>query len=256
VSAYEDLAHVPVEREVLSSQVKDRILTWILQGDLPPGSRLVETQLARQLGTSQAPVREALRDLASLGFIETRPYKGSWVRKPSKEELIEAVQVRAELEGLAARLAAERRSDSCVEELEVLLAEMGETAARGDAHDQAVKTTAFHARIVDAAGSGTLKRHWEMLEPFSRTYITTSGVGIDLGYLGSRHQGLLEAIRDRDPELAEARAKAHAEEVIQMLRDFEHPELEENEGAGPALIRGADPDESGRKSDQGPNGTT
>jgi DNA-binding GntR family transcriptional regulator len=107
-----------VEREVLSSQVKDRILTWIVQGDLPPGSRLVETRLAQQLGTSQAPIREALRDLATLGFIETQPYKGSWVRKPTKRELIEAVEVRAELEGLAARQAAVRRTDKSVEEHE------------------------------------------------------------------------------------------------------------------------------------------
>lgn len=247
MTTYQDLVYAPVEREVLSSQVKDRILTWILHGDLPPGSRLVETRLARQLGTSQAPVREALRDLASLGFIDTQPYKGSWVRKPSKEELIEAVQVRAELEGLAARLAAERRSDQCVVDLERLLAEMAETADRGDAHDQAVKTTAFHARIVDAAGNSTLKRHWEMLEPFSRTYVTTSGIGIDLTYLSSRHQGLLDAIRDRDPKLAQERAKAHAEEVIEMLEDFEHPELEEatpNESSADASS-----DEGGQKSD-------
>lgn len=248
MSAYEDLAHAPVEREVLSSQVKDRILTWILQGDLPPGSRLVETQLARQLGTSQAPVREALRDLASLGFIETRPYKGSWVRKPGKEELIEAVQVRAELEGLAARLAAERRSEQCVRDLDRLLGEMAENAARGDVHGQAVATTAFHARIIDAAGNGTLKRHWEMLEPFSRTYITTSGVGIDLGYLGARHRGLLEAIRDQDPELAEARAKAHAEEVIEMLKEFEHPELDE--GEGPSRLQEPESDVTAHKSEQ------
>jgi DNA-binding GntR family transcriptional regulator len=82
-------------RRVLSTWVKDAILTRILQGDLAPGSRLVETRLARQFGTSQAPVREALRDLATLGFIETEPYRGSWVRKPTKAELSESLEVRA-----------------------------------------------------------------------------------------------------------------------------------------------------------------
>jgi DNA-binding GntR family transcriptional regulator len=222
-----DLAHKPVEREVLSTQVKDRILTWILQGDLPPGSRLVETRLARQLGTSQAPVREALRDLASLGFIDTKPYRGSWVRKPSKEELIEAVEVRAELEGLAARLAAVRRTEQCVKDLEKLLSEMEEAAARGDAHDHAVKNTQFHERILDAAGNTTLKRLWSMLEPFGRTYITASAVGIDLHWLSARHEGILQAIRDQDVVAAEERAQRHAEQVAEMLEDFEHPELEE-----------------------------
>jgi DNA-binding GntR family transcriptional regulator len=227
-----DPAHEPVEREVLSTQVKDRILTWILQGDLPPGSRLVETRLARQLGTSQAPVREALRDLASLGFIDTQPYRGSWVRKPTKEELIEAVEVRAELEGLAARLAAARRSDRCVSDLEQLLSAMEEAAAREDAHDHAVKNTEFHQRILDAAGNRTLKRLWSMLEPFGRTYITASAEGIDLHWLSARHQGILDAIRDRDSDLAESRARTHAEQVAEMLEDFEHPELEDEPTTG------------------------
>ena len=90
----------PVEREVLSELVKDRILAWILEGVLEPGSRIVETRVARDLGTSQAPVREALRDLATLGFVEMQPYRGSRVRKPSKDELVDAIEVRAELEAL------------------------------------------------------------------------------------------------------------------------------------------------------------
>lgn len=226
-----DLVHRPVEREVLSSQVKERIITWIVQGDLPPGSRLVETRLAQQLGTSQAPIREALRDLATLGFIETKPYKGSWVRKPSKRELIEAVEVRAELEALAARLAAVRRSDDCIIELEELLAAMAEAADHANPSEQAQKNALFHARIIEAAGNETLQRHWSMLEPFGRTYITASSAGIDLHYLGDRHQGILDAIKDRDPERAARLAKVHAEEVKEMLEHFDHPELREDEEA-------------------------
>lgn len=229
MTSEKELIHEPVEREVLSTQVKDRILTWILQGDLAPGSRLVETRLARQLGTSQAPIREALRDLASLGFVESRPYKGSWVRKPSKNELIEAIEVRAELEALAAKLAAIRRTDQCIKDLEELLAAMADAAERGDPHEQSIKNTQFHARIVESAENETLMRHWSMLEPFGRTYITATAEGIDLHYLGARHQGLLEAIRDQDPDLAAERARVHAEEVIEMLEKFEHPELQEEE---------------------------
>ena len=227
-----ELAHDPVEREVLSTQVKDRILTWILRGDLAPGSRLVETKLARQLGTSQAPIREALRDLASLGFIETRPYKGSWVRRPSKRELIDAIEVRAELESLAARLAAARRSEKCIKDLEELFAAMAEAAEMNDPHEQSIKNTQFHARIVEAADNETLKRHWSMLEPFARTYITASAEGIDLHWLGERHRGVLDAIKAQDPELAAERARVHAEEVKEMLEKFEHPELQEEE-SGP-----------------------
>ncbi len=78
----------PVARNVLSAQVKDRILQWILEGELAPGSRIVETRVARDLGVSQAPVREALRDLAALGFVDMEAYRGARVRKPSKLELL------------------------------------------------------------------------------------------------------------------------------------------------------------------------
>jgi len=227
VTSEPELTHEPVEKEVLSSQVKDRILTWILQGDLPPGSRLVETRLARQLGTSQAPIREALRDLASLGFIETQAYKGSWVRKPSKRELVDAVEVRAELEGLAARLAAERRSEQCITDLEDLFEAMAAAAERGDPHDHAMLNARFHARIVESSGNETLQRHWSMLEPFGRTYITASAEGIDLHWLGARHRGILDAIRDQNPDLAAEKARSHAEEVKEMLENFAHPELQE-----------------------------
>ena len=215
----------PVERGVLSEIVKDRILTGILQGDLAPGSRIVETRVARELGTSQAPVREALRDLARLGFIETKPYRGSWVRKPTKDELIDAIEVRAELEALAGRLAAIRRTEECVRDLTQLLAEMMEAADRGDAHDHAVKNTQFHERVVDAAGNRTLKRLWSMLEPFARTYVTTSAPGIDLHWLGARHEPILEAIRDSDPDRAAATIRTHAAEAASLIDRFEHPEL-------------------------------
>src|SRR6478672_10171256 len=96
----------PLAHSILSAQVKDRLLQWILEGELPPGSRIIETRVARQLGTSQAPVREALRDLATLGLVEMHPFRGARVREPAAEELIEAMEVRGELEAIAARQAA------------------------------------------------------------------------------------------------------------------------------------------------------
>ena len=223
--AQEDRSN-PVEREILSTVVKDRILTWILEGDLSPGSRIVETRVARELGTSQAPVREALRDLATLGFVEMQPYRGSRVRKPTKEKLIEAIEVRAELEALAGRLAATRRTEKCLRDLERLMKEMMEAADRHDAHDHALKNTEFHATVVHAAGNSTLERLWSMLEPFSRTYVTTAAPGMDLKWLGRRHQGILDAIRDADPDRAAETMRTHAAEAADLIEGFEHPELE------------------------------
>lgn len=217
-----------IEREVLSEVVKDRILTWILQGELEPGSRIVETRVARELGTSQAPVREALRDLATLGFIDMQPHRGSWVRKPTKHELIEAIEVRAELEALAGRLAAERRTEKCVRDLEALMEGMMEAAEREDPHDQAVKNAQFHERIVEAARNSMLMRFWSMLEPFARTYVTASAKGIDLHWLGARHEALLDAIRDQDPERAADTSRHHAAQAADLLEKFGHPELDDD----------------------------
>ncbi|MEA2025966.1 MAG: GntR family transcriptional regulator, partial [Chloroflexota bacterium] len=77
-----------ITRSVLSEQVKGRLLQAILDGRYPPGARIVETRVAREFGTSQAPVREALRDLEALGVVETAPFKGARVRQPTTEELL------------------------------------------------------------------------------------------------------------------------------------------------------------------------
>lgn len=207
----------PVTREVLSEGVKDRILTWILEGELAPGSRIIETRVARDLGVSQAPVREALRDLAILGFVEMKPHKGARVRKPTREELIEAIEVRAELEALAGRLAAERRTEQCLTDLEELYASMEEAADRGSPHDVAMYNAQFHARIVAASQNRTLQRQWSMLEPFARTFVTTSVPGVDLHWLSRRHKGILTAIREQDPVRAAEMSRTHAAEAGDLL---------------------------------------
>jgi DNA-binding GntR family transcriptional regulator len=217
-----------LDKGVLSERVKDRILQWILEGELAPGSRIVETRIARDLGTSQTPVREALRDLATLGFVEIEPYRGSRVRRPSKRELVDAIVVRAELEALAGRLAAEHRTEQCLDDLETLYDEMHEAAERGDAHDHALINTRFHARIIEAAGNSSLGRLWAMLEPFGRTYVTASAEGIDLFWLGDRHRAILDAIRDQDPERAAETSRMHAVEAAGLIETMEHPELDDD----------------------------
>ncbi len=133
--ANEQLA--PVERSVLSAQVKDRLLRWIIEGELPPGSRVIETRVARQLGTSQAPVREALRDLATLGLVEMHAFRGARVRQPAAAELVEAMEVRGELEAIAARQAARAIDAETLAHMRALIDRMHACANDDDAHGQA-----------------------------------------------------------------------------------------------------------------------
>ena len=223
----------PVARNVLSAQVKDRILQWILEGELAPGSRIVETRVARELGTSQAPVREALRDLATLGVVEMQPYRGARVRRPTKHELVQAMEVRAELEGMAARLAAPRITEDCLNELQGLMDEMDKWADAGDAHEHAIKNTEFHAAVVRASGNRTLERTWSMLEPFARTYVTATVPGIDLHWLGQRHLPIFEALQARDPERAAEAMRLHANEAEDLVEHMEDtPEDQHEEASG------------------------
>jgi DNA-binding GntR family transcriptional regulator len=223
----------PVARNVLSAQVKDRILQWILEGELAPGSRIVETRVARELGTSQAPVREALRDLATLGVVEMQAYRGARVRRPTKQELVEAMEVRAELEAMAARLAAPRMTEACLDELRGLMDEMGKWADSGDAHEHALSNTEFHAAVVRASGNRTLERTWSMLEPFARTYVTATVPGIDLHWLGRRHLPIFEALEARDPERAAATMREHAKEAEALVGEMvDTPNEREEEVVG------------------------
>jgi DNA-binding GntR family transcriptional regulator len=98
---------------------------------------------------------------------------------------------------------------------------MEEAADRGDAHDQALNNTRFHARIIEASHNPTLQRQWSMLEPFARTYVTASAPGVDLHWLSARHEPLLAAIRDQDPELAAELRRKHAAEAAVLLEGLD-----------------------------------
>src|SRR5262249_50265296 len=106
-----------VTRAVLADQVRDQLLEWILGGRYEPDARIVETQVARELGTSQAPVREALIALEAVGIVDISPFRGARVRRPSRREILEAYGVRSALETYAARLAVPRMTDEQVTEL-------------------------------------------------------------------------------------------------------------------------------------------
>jgi DNA-binding GntR family transcriptional regulator len=209
--------HAPISRSVLSDLVKDRLLQAILAGQYPPGSRIIETRLAREFGTSQAPVREALRDLEALGVVEIAAFRGARVRRPSKAELLEAYSVRTELESLGARLAVPRMTDADLDGLRQFLDEMDRAAGSGDPHGEAIADANFHARIIELAGNATLERVWRYLEPFSRTYITAVVPGANLRWIFDLHPPILEALQGRDPEQAVVALRHHFVEAGTML---------------------------------------
>ena len=202
-----------LSRSVLADQVKDRLLDGILSGRYPPDSRIVETQIARELGTSQAPVREALRGLEALGVVEITPFRGARVRRPTRRELLEAYVVRSTLETLAARLAVPLMTDADIDELSGHVDAMQAAARAGDGHAVAEADARFHGRIVELGDNGALLRVWRSLEPFSRTYITLVVPGADPRWSADLHVPILAALRERDAEAVAAALERHFTEV-------------------------------------------
>jgi DNA-binding GntR family transcriptional regulator len=200
-------------RSVLADQVKDRLLEEILAGRYAPDARIVETQVARELGTSQAPVREALRGLAALGVVEITPFRGARVRRPTRRELLEAYAVRSALETLAARLAVPRMSDADLADLGDLMDQMQAAARAGDGHAVAAADARFHGRIVELADNGTLAKVWRSLEPFSRTYLTLVVPGADPQWSADLHGPILVALRARDADAVVAALEQHFADV-------------------------------------------
>jgi DNA-binding GntR family transcriptional regulator len=206
-----------LSRSVLADQVKEWILEGILGGQYPPESRIVETQVARELGTSQAPVREALRGLEALGVVEITPFRGARVRRPSRREILEAYVVRSTLEALAARLAVPRMTDADLDDLSTNLEAMRAAARDDDGHGVAEADARFHARIVELADNGTLEKVWRSLEPFSRTYLTLVVPGADPRWSADLHGPIVEALRRRDPDAVVEALRRHFDEVSENM---------------------------------------
>jgi DNA-binding GntR family transcriptional regulator len=200
-------------RSVLADQVKERLLEEILSGRYHPDDRIVETQVARELGTSQAPVREALRGLEAMGVVEITPFRGARVRRATRRELLEAYVVRSALEELGARLAVPRLDDGLLDELAGHVEAMEAAASDGDGRAVAEADARFHARIVELADNASLIKVWRSLEPFSRTYLTVIAPGADLAWSAGLHAPILAALRARDVDGAVAALGRHFAEV-------------------------------------------
>jgi DNA-binding GntR family transcriptional regulator len=210
--------HLP--RVVLSDRVKEYIVEAVLNGELKPGDRIVESSMARDLGVSQAPVREAIRDLVLLGFLESEPYKGTSVRSFTYEELWETYTVRAALESLAARLAATHLTDADADRLQGILDEMMEAAHRQDRDRLVQLDNRFHETILKISANKTLHQLWKSLQFGTWSIVTYRKSSYDPAYLAARHGELLEALKTGDPEKAAHAMQHHIEDMGKPPEDM------------------------------------
>lgn len=200
-------------RIVLGDQVKQYVIQAIMSGEFKPGDRVVASALARQLGVSQAPVREAIRDLVLLGFLETEPFKGPSVRSFSARELYEVYTVRAALEALAARLAAVCLTEADVTTLRETLDEMIRAAQERDEDRMTRLDNKFHETILHISDNKLLMQLWQTLQFGYWTLVTARISSFDLEELARRHEALLNALETRDPQIAMLAMQHHIEDL-------------------------------------------
>jgi DNA-binding GntR family transcriptional regulator len=206
------------ERRVLREEIRDQLIDDILNGRLAPGDRIIEARVAEEFGVSQAPVREALRDLDVLGFVESSPFRGAVVRQISVEELLQLYPVRAVLEGLAAREAAMRIRPAALRKLQKLLETMRSVAAEGDERRAVQTDFAFHLTIVEASENRLLQQIWDRMRLATTTFLTVSKSHHSLSEIAERHAVVLEALRAHDPSAAEQAMRRHIEEPGEWMR--------------------------------------
>jgi DNA-binding GntR family transcriptional regulator len=195
---------------MLRDQIKDVIIERILDGAYAPGERIVEIRVAQEFGVSQAPVREALRELELLRLVVSEPFRGARVREVTAQELAEIYPVRAALEEVAARGASGGLGGD-VTGLKAALDGMRAAARSGDVHAFVDHDVAFHRQIVEASGNGTLEELWRSLHVDLRTTITLIKRAADLGEVAEAHVPVMEALRSGDAERAAAAVRDHIE---------------------------------------------
>ena len=153
----------PLQRPApLRQSVYDALIDLIVGGELPPGQHIIETDLARQLGVSRQPVREALHRMETEGWVDLRPSQGAFVHVPTRSEVDELLDVRALLEAETARLAARAATGAQLARLREICAEGQEAAGQDDLGRAAAANDSFHAEIALAAGNSVLaelRRH-------------------------------------------------------------------------------------------------
>ncbi len=215
--------------EIPQGQIVYRcLLEEIRNAVLLPGARLREVELAERLGHSRTPVREAIRMLEADGLVVHQPRQGATVRVLDYPEVMELYEMRAVLEGTAARIAARAANDAELQQLRELNAEF---AGAADNQQAARLNRQFHAMLLEAARNRFLLRAMRGLQKTMLILGPTTLLETDRTAIAVReHQVVLEALLARDGPAAETAMRAHMEAAqlvrLRTLRRFERP-LEE-----------------------------
>jgi DNA-binding GntR family transcriptional regulator len=208
-----------VDNTSASRRAEDRLRDEIVNGRLQPNERLIESDLARFLGVSRTVVRAALVRLEHEGLVEHERNRGSRVRFVELSEAVEIQEARAVLEGLAARLAAQRATPEDVDSLKAILTEMQRLREADDLLGVSNENAKLHRRLLEISGHATASRLIATLNSqivrFQYRTILLPGRG-ELS--AAEHSAIVDAIAAGDGDAAEDAMRAHLSHIADALR--------------------------------------
>lgn len=203
----------------LSEVVYRNLRRAIIRGDLAQGATVSETELARRLAVSKTPVREALSRLAQDGLVITTPHKGAVVTNLAREDVEEIYRVRMQLEGLAARMAAERLTEEHAKTLAAIVESLEVATASRDAEALRGRYVLLHQAVWDASQTRRLPALLLGLQDYvemSRLSLFFEPSGLEVGL--EEHRRIVHAIAARDPDGAEQAMAEHIGHTLELLR--------------------------------------
>jgi len=206
-------------RDRIASSIRDSII----EGKIKPGERLMEPDVAKTLGVSRTPLREAFLQLESEGFLMVNPRKGALVTETSSKDAKETYEIKGAMEALAARLAADNITDDQIDEIIDINKKMESIAQskKKDYKSFLELNSLFHQKIYECGGNSKLSRMINTLrnQTLRYNYIYLSLLS-HLDESVAEHSEIINALKNRKPEEAEAYVKKHNDSARQMLINY------------------------------------
>ena len=203
-------------KKTLQDYVCQYIRSRIVNGTFKPNERLVETKIAKELGVSQGPVREALQELEIMGLVYKKAYYGSYVASFSEEEVVGNFKLRTLLETFAIKEAIKRMDESEIKEMEAILDKILEAKKCLDIEASSNLDIEFHSVIVKGAKIPALYRAWEISRIAQWTYITLSNKET-FETIPQSHIALLNCIKEKNEEKAVAEIENHFKNALSYV---------------------------------------
>jgi len=205
------------KRTTLKTQAFKQIKEAILSGELKPGDRIVESELAKRMGISRFPIREALGYLEKEGLVVTSPYRGIYVSQFNDEDLEESYTLRSALEELAVRIVTKKINKRQLNKLQSILNAMDKAAKKRDLEKITSEDLQFHRTICEFSGHRKLLEVWSTLEHRIKSFSRLANLHKGSDILFKTHYLVFDALRAGDSQRAEILLRQHFYEILQFL---------------------------------------